>query len=120
MIEALGEAAEMINEQVPDAEITLDLDFADKRNYRVSFEKIRKRLGFEPTWTMDRGISQVIAGLRSNHVGHYSLPTYSNVLRLKECGPKSFANFQITGWEHEFMTGTNIATAPQGNQSSAT
>ncbi len=116
----LGETAEMINRQVPDAVITLDTEFKDTRNYRVSFEKIRTVLGFEPTWTLDRGISQVIAVVRSNQVGHYSLPTYSNVLRLKECDPKSFASLNITGWEDDYMNGDKVA-ATQNNkpQSSA-
>jgi len=99
----LGDVAELINRQAPEAEIMSDETFLDRRNYRVSFEKIRARLGFEPAWTLERGIAQVIAIVRSNEVGHYSLPTYSNVLYLKERGAKSFGNFKITGWETEFM-----------------
>lgn len=115
----LGQAAEMINRQVPSAEIIVDETFTDTRNYRVSFEKIREQLGFEPAWSLERGISQVVGIVRSNRVGHYSLPTYSNVLRLKERGPKSFATFQITGWEDEVMNGANVAADRQGNQSTA-
>lgn len=99
----LGDVAELINRQAPEAEIMSDETFLDRRNYRVSFEKIRARLGFEPAWTLERGIAQVMAIVRSNEVGHYSLPTYSNVLYLKERGAKSFGNFKITGWETEFM-----------------
>jgi hypothetical protein len=65
---------------VPEAKIVADESFVDRRNYRVSFEKIRSQLGFVPAWTLDRGIAQVIALTRTNQVGHYSLPTYSNVL----------------------------------------
>ena len=115
----LGQAAEMINRQVPEAEITVDEHFADTRNYRVSFEKIRTNLGFEPVWTLELGISQVVAVVRSNQVGHYSLPTYSNVLRLKECGPKSFASFQITGWENEYMSMADATAGRSGNQTTA-
>src|SRR6185295_2267177 len=75
----LGDVAALINTQVPEAEILSDDTFVDKRNYRVTFEKIRSRLGFEPSWTLERGIAQVLAIVRSNGVGHYSLPTYSNV-----------------------------------------
>ena len=107
----LGDIAELINRQAPDAEIMSDDTFVDKRNYRVSFEKIRSRLGFEPAWTLERGIAQVLAIVRSNEVGHYSLPTYSNVLYLKERGAKSFGSFNITGWEIEFMNIDHIASA---------
>jgi nucleoside-diphosphate-sugar epimerase len=107
----LGDVAELINRQAPDAEITSDDTFVDKRNYRVSFEKIRSRLGFEPAWTLERGIAQVLALVRSNEVGHYSLPTYSNVLYLKERGAQSFGSFKITGWENELMNIDHIASA---------
>jgi nucleoside-diphosphate-sugar epimerase len=99
----LGEVAELIKKQVPGTEIVSDPDFVDKRNYRVSFEKIRTRLGFEPAWILERGISQVTELMRTNRIGHYSQPTYSNVLYLKECGLKSFGSFKITGWESELM-----------------
>ncbi len=107
----LGEIAELINRQVPDAVITSDDTFVDKRNYRVSFAKIRSQLGFEPAWTIERGIAQVVGLVRSNQVGDYSLPTYSNVLYLKEHGTESFADFNITGWETEFMHLNRIASA---------
>jgi nucleoside-diphosphate-sugar epimerase len=107
----LGEVAELIKRQAPDAEILSDETFLDKRNYRVSFEKIRTRLGFEPAWTLERGIAQVLAIVRSNQVGHYSLPTYSNVLYLKERGAKSFGSFMITGWETELMNIDHIESA---------
>lgn len=107
----LGEVAELIQNQVPEAAITSDDSFVDKRNYRVSFAKIRSRLGFEPSWTIERGIAQVVALVRSNHVGHYSLPTYSNALYLKEHGVECFSEFKITGWESEFMNLHRIARA---------
>jgi nucleoside-diphosphate-sugar epimerase len=115
----LGEVAELIQRQVPDAEITSDDTFVDKRNYRVSFEKIRSRLGFEPVWTIERGIAQVVALVRSNEVGHYSLPTYSNVLYLKERGTKSFGSFKITGWENELMNIDRIVSAKTVDRSAA-
>jgi len=115
----LGQVAELINRHVPDATITADDTFVDKRNYRVSFEKIRSRLGFEPAWTIERGIAQVVTLVRSNQVGHYSLPTYSNVLYLKECGTTIFRSFKITGWESELMNVDRVASAGAANRSAA-
>ncbi len=115
----LGDVAELINRQVPDAEIKSDDTFVDKRNYRVCFAKIRSRLGFEPAWTIERGIAQVVALVRSNEVGHYSLPTYSNVLYLKERGAKSFGSFKITGWENELMNIDRIVSAKAVDRSAA-
>jgi nucleoside-diphosphate-sugar epimerase len=115
----LGDMAELINRQVPDAKIVSDATCVDMRNYRVRFDKIRTWLGFEPAWTLDLGIAQVVALVRSNGVGHYSLPTYSNVLYLKTRGTKNFGNFKITGWENELMNIDQIAPTKRVNRSAA-
>lgn len=115
----LGEVAQLIQKQVPDAGITSDDSFVDKRNYRVSFAKIRSRLGFVPDWTIERGIAQVVALVSSNQVGDYSLPTYSNVLYLKARGAKSFGSFKITGWEHELMNIDRIVSPGAVDRSAA-
>jgi nucleoside-diphosphate-sugar epimerase len=100
----LGQVAELIKRQVPAAKITSDETFVDKRNYRVSFAKIRSRLGFEPAWSLERGIAQLIKNVRTNRFGHYSQPAYSNALYLKEGGSETFSHFKITGWENELMS----------------
>ena len=115
----LGELAQLIQKQVPDAEITSDDSFVDKRNYRVSFAKIQSRLGFIPDWTIERGIAQVVRLVSSNQVGDYSLPTYSNVLYLKARGTKSFGSFKITGWEQEFMNIDRLVPAGTIDRSAA-
>ncbi|MGH8612558.1 MAG: NAD-dependent epimerase/dehydratase family protein [Gammaproteobacteria bacterium] len=107
----LGEVADLIQSQVPEARIVSDANCPDKRNYRVTFRKIHAQLGFEPAWTLERGIAQVVASVRSNEIGHYSLSSYSNVLHLKERGTKSFSHFNITGWENELMNIDHIPPA---------
>jgi hypothetical protein len=104
---------------VPDAHIVADADCADRRNYRVCFDKIRTRLGFEPAWTLERGIAQVVSAVRSNRVGHYSLPTYSNVLYLRALGTKNFREFKITGWENDLMSTDHIAPIRSAAHSAA-
>jgi nucleoside-diphosphate-sugar epimerase len=113
----LGDVAELIRSQVPEAKIVSDANCPDQRNYRVSFRKIQARLGFEPAWTLERGIAQVVASVRSNEVGHYSLPEYSNVLSLKERGTKSLSSFNITGWENELMNIDHIIPGNTASQS---
>jgi nucleoside-diphosphate-sugar epimerase len=107
----LGSLATLINDQVPAARIVLDPTFTDKRNYRVRFNKIRDRLGFEPAWTVEQGIAQVVDLVRSDRVGHHSLPIYSNLLHLKESGIKLFSQFKLTGWESDLMNIDRIAPA---------
>jgi nucleoside-diphosphate-sugar epimerase len=112
----LGDAAELIKQQVPAAEIVSDDTTVDRRNYRVRFAKIRSKLGFAPAWTPERGIAQVVALVRSNGVGHHLLPIYSNVLYLKTRGIQSFNRFKITGWEHEFMNLDHVAATRTAGQ----
>jgi nucleoside-diphosphate-sugar epimerase len=115
----LGNVAELIRSEVPSARIVSDDTFVDRRNYRVSFKKIRSLLGFAPIWTLEQGIAQVCALVRSNEVGHYSLPTYSNVLHLKENGTERFSFFRIAGWENELMGIDRIASDKLNDQSVA-
>jgi nucleoside-diphosphate-sugar epimerase len=115
----LGQVAVLIQTQVPDARIVADDTFVDRRNYRVSFKKIRTVLGFEPAWTLERGIAQVNALVRTNQVGHYSLPAYSNLLYLKEHGTNCFANFKITGWENDMMSIDRLVPGMTINHSAA-
>lgn len=55
------EVAEMVAEIVPGAEVTYAPDASpDVRNYRVSCDKIAKRLpGFAPVWTVRQGIEEI-------------------------------------------------------------
>jgi nucleoside-diphosphate-sugar epimerase len=115
----LGDAAELIKQQVPTAQIISDENTTDRRNYRVRFAKIRSRLGFEPVWTVERGIAQVVALVSSNGVGHFSLPIYSNFLYLKSRGTECLKGFMITGWEHEFMNLDQVIAAKKADRSIA-
>ncbi len=106
----LGDVAKLINKQVPESKIVSDDTFVDKRSYHVSFKKLTTRLGFEPAWTLERGIAQVLALVRSNKVGHYSQPNYSNALFLKAHGTESFSSFKISGWEAALMNVVQVTS----------
>ncbi len=61
------------------------LDNADRRNYRVSFAKIRERLGFERQVSLEQGIEGLERALRSRLVIDYRAPRFSNLAhRLAE------------------------------------
>lgn len=83
----LDQLGEIIQKHVPDAEIVRTDSDGDRRNYRVSFRKIRRMVGFRPEWTLDDGIQQVIAALRSGLVTDYQDACYSNVKVLSDQAP---------------------------------
>jgi nucleoside-diphosphate-sugar epimerase len=79
-------AAKVIHTLVPTATIVDMGADGDRRNYRVSFDKIHKTLHFAPRWTLERGIQQVIDAFRSGQVRNYKDASYSNVKFLTEEG----------------------------------
>ena len=51
----------------------------DKRNYAVSFDKIRTLLGFEATVTIEDGIREMAEHFAAGHYADYRTAEYSNV-----------------------------------------
>jgi nucleoside-diphosphate-sugar epimerase len=67
---------ELLRERIPTGEIQFVHKAEDPRDYRVSFEKIKRHLGFEAHTTVPDGIDEIIALLRSGllddpHAGVY-------------------------------------------------
>lgn len=82
----IRQIGELIHEQLPAADLIVEENDVDKRNYRVSFAKIRNQLGFEPSWTLENGIRQVVEAVASGDVQDYRDAKYSNVKFLSESG----------------------------------
>ena len=57
---------EAIREHLPDAVIAYQEHGTDPRNYRVDFRKIRERLGFEPRYSVEDGIRELLKALEQN------------------------------------------------------
>ena len=51
----------------------------DPRDYRVSFERIRSELGFDPVMRVPDGVAEVIAGLEEQAFGDPFDARFSNV-----------------------------------------
>lgn len=62
----------------------VDIPFnADKRNYAVSFDKIKKTLGFEASQLMKDGIQEMVDHFKKGTYKSYKDPQYSNVQMTK-------------------------------------
>ena len=82
----IQQVREAVQKQVPTAQL-VDIPFdRDRCNYRVSFDRIYRLLYFAPSWTLERGIRQVIDAIASGLVNDYRDPRYSNVRVLGEGG----------------------------------
>jgi hypothetical protein len=77
----LRQLADMIQRLEPE----LDVDYVDNddiRNYRVSFERIRRELGFQCHVSLESGVQSLREALRQGQVRDYREPVYSNYQTL--------------------------------------
>jgi nucleoside-diphosphate-sugar epimerase len=69
---------ELLRERVPTANVSFVHKDEDPRDYRVSFDKVRERLGFEPARTVADGIDEVMSLVRSGLLGDPYADVYRN------------------------------------------
>lgn len=74
----LCDVGELIGSLVPGATVNVEPGAAAEANYRVSFEKIRSRLGFTPRRTLADGILEVKAAVESETISDYREARYDN------------------------------------------
>jgi nucleoside-diphosphate-sugar epimerase len=82
----VGESAESTRRLAPGCVIRFGQAGADRRSYRVSFAKVRDRLGFRPRRTLDEGLAEVMAALREAGSDETALTgsKYFRLARIKE------------------------------------
>ena len=73
----LGDVGAAIRQLMPHVEVVRESN-ADSRNYRVSFEKIRSRLGFECETSLASGIREIHQQLEAGQVSDYTSKVYHN------------------------------------------
>ena len=81
----IAEIGAMVAAEVGNTEVVQQADGTDPRDYRVSFEKIQRVLGFEPEFSVAAGIREIAAAVRADaRFRQYQNPAYHNVHALKE------------------------------------
>ena len=80
----ISEIAKTIKNYYPDLEVVSpDIMFQDNRDYRVSSDKARNELSFNPTLTIDDGIIELKELLENGRIKNTFLKRFSNYLYLK-------------------------------------
>ncbi len=100
----IGEVGRLIAQRVPEAELLIAEDSKDRRDYRVSFDRIHDQLGFLPVWSLEQGIEQVIEAIERGEIVDYQLPKYSNVKFLSE-SPAALPS--RTDWVRDALSGVS-------------
>jgi nucleoside-diphosphate-sugar epimerase len=73
----LTQVGQKILEQLPSTQIE-QIENADRRNYRVSFGKIRNQIGFRCRLTLDEGIREIWDAFEDKRIVDYTDPRYYN------------------------------------------
>ncbi len=81
----LAELAEKIRVLIPNTQVE-HVENGDRRNYRVSFRKIRDCVGFTASRSLEDGILEIKEAFELGQISNYCDPFYSNVSFLKERG----------------------------------
>jgi nucleoside-diphosphate-sugar epimerase len=78
----IAQLGDLIKKLIPDVEVIRQGEDTDRRNYRVSFAKIRKHLGFTPRYTVADGILEIKAAIEAGRIRDYRDARYSNYKTL--------------------------------------
>jgi nucleoside-diphosphate-sugar epimerase len=81
----LGDVGKTLHGTVSDVTVVREAN-ADIRNYRVSFDKIRTRLGFECETDLEQGIREIHQGLEAGQVSDYTDSRYHNHKSVEQNG----------------------------------
>lgn len=81
----LSDVAATIQRVVPEVRVE-HIENPDRRNYRVSFDKIRDRLAFHSKVTLEEGVADLRAALTSGRIADYTDAAYHNQRFLKAAG----------------------------------
>ena len=84
----LTQIGQMIQGMFPDTRVQ-HIDDTDRRNYRVSFEKIRSQLGFSCSWQLEDGMRQLRQAFEDKEIVDYTDTRYYNQKFLKIAGSPS-------------------------------
>ena len=74
----LIEIGKKIKQLVPDANLNIDENMQDRRNYRVSCNKAENLLGFRPKKSVEEGIKEIIEAMNKKEIVNYKDEKYNN------------------------------------------
>jgi nucleoside-diphosphate-sugar epimerase len=87
----LAQVAEKIQQTFPGTQVE-HIENADRRNYRVSFDKIRDRIGFEAARSLEDGIEELRQAFADGTIVDYTDPLYHNQRFLQRSGSPANMN----------------------------
>lgn len=78
------EIGETIKSMIPEADMSVDRENVDKRNYNVLFDEITTHLNYKTNISMDKGIKEMIDAIEKGMFDDYTDSKYSNYRSLQD------------------------------------
>jgi nucleoside-diphosphate-sugar epimerase len=78
----LREVGELVAQEVPSSELTIEAAQTDNRSYRVSFARVQRDLGFSCRYRVADGIREIRDAARAGAYADFAQPLYSNHLLM--------------------------------------
>ena len=73
------EIAQLIKKHIPGTDIKMSAGAEDSRDYKVSFAKVKKRLGFKTKFSLERGIVEIKQAIETGIIDDPESEKYSNL-----------------------------------------
>ena len=70
---------DIVNRVIPEAVLEMKKEVEDKRNYRVSFERLENDLGITCTRSVEDGVKEILEHLKRGDVNNFEDDIYYNV-----------------------------------------
>jgi nucleoside-diphosphate-sugar epimerase len=99
----LAQVADRIKQQFPAMKVE-HVDNSDRRNYRVSFDKIKNHLGFHAGISLEEGIAEIKTALEGKSIPDYTDVVYHNQRFLQMVGPPLVKDATDSGVMAAFAT----------------
>lgn len=77
------EIGEIIQKEIPEAEIIVQEKDVDERNYRIDFTKISSMLGYEPEFSIADGVQEILTALKDNSIDNHKDIRFNNAAFMK-------------------------------------
>ncbi len=94
----LSQLADVIREVIPQVRVE-HVEKSDRRNYRVNFQKLFERTGFQARYTLRQGIEELGKAFDEGLIIHYGDVRYHNQRYLKTAGTPEHKN----EWDAQVM-----------------
>jgi hypothetical protein len=78
----IAELGSVVAQVIPQVEIET-VQTEDRRNYRVTFDKIRERLGFDCWKTVENGIREIYGAIRAGLITDFTTAQFNNQFALR-------------------------------------